>query len=287
MSKIITEFKDRLFTFIFGRAENREWTLDLYNAMNGTHYADPEAIQINTIREVLYLSMRNDVSFLLSEEMNLYEQQSTFNPNMPVRQLQYCGYLYEKYIKENSLKKYGGKILKLPVPKLVVFYNGKQNEPDDQILRLSDSFPPGSKGDIEVCVRMVNINYGRSPELLAACRPLNEYSWFVAEVRSKGKTMSIEDAVDSTISSIPGDFVLKPFFTTHRVEVRGMMLMEYDEEEAHKQFKEEGFEEGRENTLTSIARRMTNQGVRVEAIADFLGITIDKVKEILQAKPTV
>lgn len=103
----------------------------------------------------------------------------------------------------------------------------------------------------------------------------------------KSNTMSIEDAVDSTISSIPGDFVLKPFFTTHRVEVRGMMLMEYDEEEAHRQFKEEGFEEGRESTLTSIARRMTNQGVRVEAIADFLGITIDKVKEILQTKPTV
>ena len=103
MAAVNDEYKDRLFSFIFGREENRKWTLELYNAINGSHYENPDDIKITTIEEVLYLGMHNDVSFMISDEMSLYEQQSTYNPNMPVRQLQYCGYLYEKYIKENIL----------------------------------------------------------------------------------------------------------------------------------------------------------------------------------------
>ena len=158
MQQLNNQYKDRLFNFIFGRDENRKWTLQLYNAMNHSHYQDPEQIQITTIREVLYLGMHNDTSFIIADEMNLYEQQSTYNPNMPVRQLQYCGSLYEKYNKENKLNKYGSSLLRLPVPRLVVFYNGKREEPDEKILRLSDSFPDGAEPDIEVRVRMVNIN---------------------------------------------------------------------------------------------------------------------------------
>lgn len=93
------QYKDRLFSFLFGSEENREWTLSLYNAVNGSSYTDPSMIQITTIKEVMYLGMHNDVSFLISNEMNLYEQQSTYNPNMPVRLLQYSGNLYEKYFK--------------------------------------------------------------------------------------------------------------------------------------------------------------------------------------------
>ena len=118
-----TQYKDRLFNFLFGSEENKLWTLSLYNAVNGSSYTDPDAIQISTIKEVMYLGMHNDVSFLIAEEMALYEQQSTYNPNMPLRLLQYAGNLYEKYVKENKLNKYGSELLMLPVPKLVVFYN--------------------------------------------------------------------------------------------------------------------------------------------------------------------
>ena len=62
------QFKDRLFNFIFGSEENREWTLSLYNAVNGTNYTDPSALQFTTIREVLYLGMHNDVSFLIRDQ---------------------------------------------------------------------------------------------------------------------------------------------------------------------------------------------------------------------------
>ena len=99
MAQVNHEYKDRLFTFIFGREENREWTLSLYNAVNGSHYTDASAIEITTINEVIYMGMHNDVSFLVGNEMNLYEQQSTYNPNMPLRHMQYLGNFYRSIIK--------------------------------------------------------------------------------------------------------------------------------------------------------------------------------------------
>ena len=103
MALVNREYKDRLFVFIFGREENKEWTLSLYNAVNGSHYTDPSAIEITTIQEVLYLGMHNDVSFVIADELNLYEQQSSYNPNMPLRQLQYLGLLYEGYLKNTKM----------------------------------------------------------------------------------------------------------------------------------------------------------------------------------------
>ncbi len=212
MSNATREYKDRLFSFLFGSAGNKEWTLSLYNAVNRSGYKDASQIQITTIREVMYLGMRNDVSFLIADEMNLYEQQSTFNPNMPLRQLQYAGNLYEKYITERKMNKYGARLLMLPVPKLVVFYNGKMDREDETILRLSDSFPKGADADIEVKVRMINISYGRSQDILAACAPLKEYAWLVEEIRNNRKETGIEEAVDKAIEAMPKEFVIKGFF---------------------------------------------------------------------------
>ena len=252
------QYKDRLFSFLFGSEENREWTLSLYNAVNGSSYTDPSMIQITTIKEVMYLGMHNDVSFLISNEMNLYEQQSTYNPNMPVRLLQYAGNLYEKYFKQNSLNKYGSRLLSLPVPKLIVFYNGKREQPDEMILKLSDSFPENSDADIEVRVRVLNVNYGRNRRLLESCRPLGEYSWLVEEVKKNNLTQDedgMSSAVDKAISEMPDDFVIKPFLEVHRAEVKGMLLTEYNEAEAMEMFREEGRAEGIIDTLVSLVQK--------------------------------
>ena len=267
------QYKDRLFNFLFGSEENKAWTLSLYNAVNGSHYTDPSMIKITTIREVMYLGMHNDVSFLISNEMNLYEQQSTYNPNMPVRLLQYAGNLYERYFKENSLNKYGGRLLQLPVPKLVVFYNGKKEQPDEMILKLSDSFPEGSDADIEVKVRMLNVNVGRNTLLLDACKPLGEYSWLVDEIR-RNNTTNDEDgmssAVDRAISDMPDSFVIKSFLELHRTEVKGMLLTEYNEAEAMDLFREEGRAEGVIDTLISLVQKGL---LSIKDAAAQLGIT--------------
>ena len=178
---------------------------------------------------------------------------------MPLRQMQYSGNVYERYIKEHKLNKYGKTLLKLPVPKLITFYNGVDDEPNEMVLRLSDSFPEGMEGDIEVTVRMININYGRNTELLAACKPLKEYSWLVAEIRKNKMTTEIGQAVDRAINAMPKDFKIKSFLVAHRSEVRGMLLTEYDEVEAMELFREDGRKEGRiEGRKEGVAEERVN-----------------------------
>ena len=114
------KYKDRLFSFLFGSEEHKDWTLSLYNAVNGSNYTDAEQIDITTIRQVLYLGMHNDVSFMIAGELNMYEQQSTYNPNMPLRMLQYAGNLFEQDLTKRRKNKYSKSLIELPVPKLVV-----------------------------------------------------------------------------------------------------------------------------------------------------------------------
>jgi hypothetical protein len=272
MAESNVQYKDRLFNYLFGAEENKAWTLSLYNAVNGSHYTDPSAIEITTIREVMYLGMHNDTSFLISDEMDLYEQQSSYNPNMPLRLMQYAGNLYEKYIKQRNLNKYGNTLIKLPVPKLVVFYNGTSDQPEEKTLKLSDSFPEGSDPDIEVRVRMINVNYGKNPRLMEACKPLAEYSWLVAEVRKNNTTKDEEgasSAIDQAITAMPDDFLIKPFLEAHRAEVKGMLLAEYNEAETMELFKADGEREGR---IKDIQKVMEKLKYTAQQAMDFLEI---------------
>lgn len=140
------EYKSRLFSFLFGREENKHWTLSLYNAIHGTSHEDISDITINTIEDVVYMGMKNDLSILVSEtvsfyrSMDLYEQQSSYNPNIPVRELMYAGKLYDKFIHSAKLNRYGKRLLPLPLPKLVVFFNGEEEREDETVLSLSDAF---------------------------------------------------------------------------------------------------------------------------------------------------
>ena len=72
--KVPKNINDRLFRRIFGDADHKEWTLSLYNAINGSSYTNPEEITFTTIEDVVYLSMKNDVSFIIADTMSFYEQ---------------------------------------------------------------------------------------------------------------------------------------------------------------------------------------------------------------------
>lgn len=153
------------------------------------------------------------------------------------------------------LNKYGSKLLPLPVPKLIVFYNGEKDVEDEIELKLSDSFPEGSKSDVEVRVRMINVNYGRNTKLLESCKPLQEYSWLVNQIRSNQKNDEIESAIDRSISEMPDGFVIKPFLLAHRSEVKGMLLTEYNEAATMELFKADGVREGTLKTLFGLVKR--------------------------------
>lgn len=232
------EYKDRLFTFIFGREENREWTLSLYNAVNGSHYTDASLIEFNTLKDVLFLGMRNDTSFLISDVLSVYEHQSSYNSNMPLRMLDYVSDLYTGYIAKNKINRYRNTIIKLPTPKLVVFYNGMTEAEDVVTLRLSDSFDEEhrNEADVEVRVRMLNVNYGRNRALMEACKPLDEYSWFIAKIRENQKNHNIVEAVKRAINTMPVDFAIREFLIVNKEEVEGMLDTEFNEEEVWQMF---------------------------------------------------
>ncbi|MCM1316489.1 MAG: hypothetical protein NC040_09570 [Muribaculaceae bacterium] len=253
------EYKDRLFTFIFGNSENKDWTLSLYNAVNGSAYTNPDDINLNTIDNVVYMGMKNDISFLIGNTMNLYEQQSTFNPNMPMRFLIYAGMLYSKYIDgNNGYHRFSKQQQQAPTPKCVCFYNGTDNKQDRVILSLADAFKKDSKPDIEVKVTMININYGYNKDLLNACKPLNEYAWFVDKVRNS-KTNIFEEAVDMALAEMPDDFLIKPFLMANKAEVKHMCITEYDESRTLAEQREEGRIEGKAegilNTLVTLVQK--------------------------------
>lgn len=244
-NKINRTYRDRLFKFIFGNPANVQWTISLYNAINGTHYDEGCNIEINTIDDVLYMSMKNDVSFLIGDTVNFYEQQSTFNPNMPIRFLMYAGMVYSKYIQDNSVYLYSGKIQHLPIPKCICFYNGPDALEESRTLYLSDAFEIEKPSDIQVTVTMLNVNFGHNRELMESCEPLMDYSWFVGKICEFGKTMRPDDAVEAALDEMPNSFVIKPFLLAHKAEVTEMCITEYNEEKALAAAKAESKAEGR------------------------------------------
>lgn len=176
------QYKDRLFRLIFGSEENKEFILSLYNALNGTNYTDTSLLDITTIQDVIYMGMKNDSSFIIDSELNLFEQQSSFNPNMAFREFQYCAKMMDAWVIKNHLDIYGSKLIKIPAPKCYVFYNGLDKHEDREIQKLSDAFMKESEG-YEWTVTMLNINKGYNEELLKNCQALSEYTNFVAKVR--------------------------------------------------------------------------------------------------------
>ena len=241
--RVNRKFKDSLFRMIFSE---KEALLELYNAINGSDHQNPEDLTITTIDDVLYLGMKNDVSFLIGKQMNLYEAQSSLNPNMPLRGLFYFSRLYQAYIKERQLDPYSQRLLPLPAPKFVVFYNGTKEQPDRVTLRLSDAFSPEAGVPcLECTATMLNINCGHNEELMKGCRKLYEYAYLVDRVRCcLNQGLRLEAAINQAVEDCIKNDILKGFLLKHREEVREMILSEYDQELHIRSEKAISFEEG-------------------------------------------
>jgi len=248
------QYKDRLFKYIF---KEKEDLLQLYNAINGTNYDNSEDIEVNTLEDVIYMGMKNDISFLLTDVLNLYEHQSTFSPNLPLRGLFYFSRLYQKII-GNEKKIYSGKLIKLPYPQFVVFYNGTTEEPERQILELSDAFPSWSqKEDAALNCKAVvlNINLGYNKEVMEKCKKLKEYAQYVTRVRAfLDAGFDIETAIDKATDECIAEGVLEQILRDNRGEVRSMLLTQYDEQ-AHIEYEKElSFEEGQKAERVRFAK---------------------------------
>lgn len=225
---------------------DRNELLKLYNAINGTSYDDPDLLQVNTLENAVYMSMQNDVSFIIDMRLNLYEHQSTYSPNLPVRYLLYVADVYSDYTKDMNL--YGTKAVKLPTPRFVIFYNGQAEQPDRKELRLSELFSiPDADPSLELKAVMLNINKGHNRKLMETCRTLQDYAEYTFRVREYAAEMPLDLAVEQAITECISEGILADFLRKNRAEAKKVSIYEYDEERHMRQTREEGMEEGYAN----------------------------------------
>ena len=252
--------KSRMFIMIF---RDKKRLLNLYNVMSGRSYTDPEQLTITTLENAIYMSMKNDVSFLIGMRLSLYEHQSTFNPNMPIRFFFYLADVYSGLLKDSNL--YGTKRVMIPPPKFIVFYNGVDEHPDHEVFKLSDSYIVQDEPiSLEMIVEVFNINKGHNRELMEACKDLADYAEYTYRVRKYAKEMSIEDAVERTIIECIQEDILKDFLSQNKAEAKKMSIYEYNEEEHMRMERKDAYEDGLitgRKELFELMNKMTSDGL--------------------------
>ena len=291
------KYKDRLFRFLF---QDKKDLLELYNAVNGSSYSDPEELEIVTLEDVIFMKMKNDLSFMISDQLNLYEHQSTFSPNMPLRGLLYFARQYEGMAVRQKEELYSSTLLKLPTPEYIIFYNGKREQADCTTLYLSDAFEAGhGSGCLECRALMLNINRGHNRELMAKCRRLWEYSEFVAEVNGNlDSGMSLKASVMKAMDTCIDQDILADILQKNQSEVFAMLLTEYDEKKhmklLYREGEQAGFQRGeqagfqkgeragRQELLEMQVRKKLQRGKDAASIADELEADAGVIEEIIQ-----
>ncbi len=277
-------YKDSLFRLVF---REKEELLDLYNAINNSDYRNPDEMIIYTLEDALYIGRKNDSAFLIDSFLNLYEAQSTWNPNMPLRGASYIVRSLEQYIELNQLDVYSRKPLRLPTPRYVVLYNGVEPIDDHVILRLSDLYIHSFESEyaLECVATVLNVNFGHNPDIMNACRKLYEYSFLIEEIRKElrqGYTLSA--AVDRAIDTCIKNGILVELLRKEMVRVKNTILFEYDEERIRKSEYQYGYETGHNEALESQIKHLISLNLSDDEICRYANCelaTLNSVREKL------
>ena len=291
--KVKRNHKDTLFRMIFSTREN---LLSLYNAVNHSHYTDASELEIVTLKNAVYMNMKNDQAFLLDMQLNLYEHQSTWNPNMPLRFLMYVAKEYQMLVRNQTL--YASALVKVPTPHFVVFYNGETEQEAETILRLSHSFQQKTdKPELELMVRVLNINLDKKQEVLEACQLLKEYMLLVNKIRRyTDEYKDIYQAVEQAVTECIEENILADFLRKNRAEAIEMCIFEYDDKREKELIRKaeyaEGMKEGerigREAGKKEEAERIFNiyqlfrANYTENQIKEKLGMNVEEVRKILE-----
>ena len=306
-------YKDTVFRMLFSDRKN---LLSLYNAVNQSNYSNPNDLEIVTLENAIYMGMKNDLAFIMDTNLYLYEHQSTYNPNMPLRDLFYICSEYQKLVDKKSL--YSSTLQKIPAPNFIEFYNGSTAIADCTELRLSSAFEHLSgEPKLELIVTVLNVNEGHNADLMQHCNTLNEYAQYVARVRLYAADMSLDQAVERAVDECIREGILAEFLTCNRNEVISMSIFEYDKEleekklrkaeyeagfsEGEKHGHESGFSEGEKhghetgfsegekygiergtflNSIETAKRMLKLQEFSLEKIAAITGLPFDEVKKL-------
>jgi len=263
------EYKDTLFSKLFSKPYN---LIELYNAIANTDYSKDTKIEINTLEDVFFKDLKNDVSFTIDDKfVVLLEHQSTINANMPLRCLMYIARVFEKITDERAI--YQEKLLRIPTPEFIILYNGEKPFPTDITLNLSDAYKGAIKsgeklGYMDLTVRVININKGQNDELVQKSETLYDYTAFVERVRQNQRSGYIlHDAIKEAITWGISQDVLGTYLTEHGSEVTSMLMTEFNidiakevwQEEAREDGYEEGFEEGVSKAREELKEELTTK----------------------------
>ncbi len=276
------EYKDTVFRMLF--SEKTE-LLSLYNALNGTSYKDPEELEITTLKNAIYMTVKNDISCVIDMRLNLYEHQSTVNPNIPLRDLDYVARTYSLFYRDEDI--YSPRIIRLPNPKFIIFYNGLDKQPARREMRLSDAYANKEENpSLELIVMQININLGNNDELLENCPSLYGYMQFVEKIRENQKTMPLTEAVTQAVNDCIKENILADFLKKNKAEVVSMSLFEYDEKKHERTMLEIGREEGRatgrEEKLLMLICKKIQKGKSIEQIADELEEDVETIQPLYE-----
>jgi len=278
-------FKDSVFTKLFKEPDQLR---ELYCALGGVTLPPDVPVSINTLDNVLYMDLYNDISFEIGGKLAvLVEHQSTINPNIALRLLLYYSKVTEKRVKGNVL--YSRKQLSIPWPEFYVLYNGPESFPDEEILRLSDLYenpkdlglPEVLSPSLDLKVKVININEGRNEIIVQRCKMLAEYSTFTAKIRSfLNEGNSLEEAIEKAIKYCSKRGIMDEFLEIHGSEILSMILMEWNTEDAIAYAREEGREEGWENANQEVARNLLAEGSSHEFVQKITGLSLEEIEKL-------
>ena len=275
------KYKDTVFRMLFSDRKN---LLSLYNAINGTAYENPDDLEIVTLENAIYMGMKNDLAFIIDTNLFLYEHQSTYNPNMPLRDLFYISSEYQKLVDHKSL--YSSTQQKVPAPNFIVFYNGTVKKEDCWTNYLSEAYENlTGEPNLELKVITLNINEGHNKELMEQCQILREYAQYVAKVREFAGNTELNAAVELAVNECIQNNILAEFLRKNKSEVIAMSIFEYDKEEEEKKLRKAEYEAGKEEGIkegieSGIRNMLKMEKYSVEEIAEVFKISIEEVEQI-------
>ena len=273
---VTSKFKDNVFCMLYRDKKN---LLELYNALNNSAYTNVDDLQVTTLNGGSYMKYKNDASFLLCMSLYMFEQQSSKNPNMPLRFLHYVSDVFRELFSNSMLHRRS--MIKIPGPHFVTFYNGLEKwiEDEDEI-RLSHMYEiPTDNPELELKVRVININ--KDVHILNKCKTLRDYMTFVNKVRFK---MGVEGdnvriAVTEAMNECIDEDILVDFFEQHREEVVEVSIYDYDEEEVRRVLAEEYAQEYAQKVAKEVSEKAFAEGEQSGRQLNLINQVIKKVKK--------
>ena len=280
--KVRRDHKDTLFRMIFSTREN---LLSLYNAVNHSHYTDAKELEIVTLENAVYMNMKNDQAFLLDMQLNLYEHQSTWNPNMPLRFLIYVTKEYQMLIRNQTYNIFAA---------TKRFLESEEEREAESVLKLSHSFcQKADEPELELIVKVLNINLDKKQRILETCCLLKEYMLLVDKIRKyTAEYKDINRAAEQAVTECIEENILADFLRKNRTEAIEVCIFEYDEKREkelirkaeYAEGKKEGLKEGQKQGEERVfgIYRLYRDKYTENQIAEQMKIDVDEVRNILE-----